>query len=199
MDFIISPERRKPLKGHKFPRALKEKQETPANVRNSFVLSQAGRRSRKSTDIFKVLISLGASSGWSHGAAAAEWLLSLQTVLLTRSDLFCKGCSLGRDQGKAELMLPDILCLGDKTRQGGGEEKLGKPPGRKALPCWEGQCEGVGMSVVPKAQHPSPGLTGMLNAVVPRLWQGRAGRVAGVSLVFCWPGTSHKAEHDDEA
>lgn len=143
MDFIISPERRKPLKGHKFPRALKkEKQETPANVRNSFVLSQAGRRSRKSTDIFKVLISLGASSGWSHGAAAAEWLLSLQTVLLTRSDLFCKGCSLGRDQGKAELMLPDILCLGDKTRQGGGEEKLGKPPGRKALPCWEGQCEG---------------------------------------------------------
>lgn len=81
---------------------------------DSFLLSWAGRWSRKSADIFKVLIRLGASRGCWYGAA--ERLLSLQTLLLTRSDLFCKGCSLGRNQGKDELMLLDVLRLGDKMR-----------------------------------------------------------------------------------
>jgi len=70
--------------------------------------------------------------------------------------------------------------------------KLGKPPGRKALQCWEGQGEGVGMMVVPEARYPDPGPTRLLKAVVPRLQQGRAGRVEGVSLLFCWPGISYK-------
>lgn len=45
----------------------------------------------------------------------------------------------------------------------------GKPPGRKALPCWEGQCDAIGMPVVPKAQHPGPALTEMLKIVIPGL------------------------------
>lgn len=120
------------MKGHESPRGLKkEKQEAPASLRSSSILRKAGGQSRTSDDVLKVLISLGASCGWSYGAAAAQRLLSPQTLVLTWSGLFCKGCSLGRDQGKDELMLPDMLSLGDKMRRRG---KLGKPPGRKAFP-----------------------------------------------------------------
>lgn len=50
---------------------------------------------------------------------------------------------------------------------------LGKPLGRKIG-------KGLGCLVVPKAQHPGPGLTGMLKITIPRLWQGRTGTVEGV-------------------